>query len=162
MRALGARPADTRRLAGVVTVHAANYRILCQRIDQARDVGTLARRSDGVKRNRVRLNLQTDVGLVMLPRRSRGRLVRAVAVTPQAYFIGVDGLADFGTSDIHAADVVWRIAGAATSTRRVRVMAIGALDVARIDDRRLGRIMDKRRVGHTMRRKLREALHDIL
>lgn len=161
MRTLRPGTTSAGRLVGVVAVHTADGRILRQRIDEARNVRIPARRGYGMERRRVRLDLQTDIGLVVLAGCPCRRLVRTVAVTPQAYFVGVNGRTNFGTSDIHAADVVRRIAGAAAGTRSMRVMAIGALDMARIDDRRLGRIMDKRRVGDTMRRKLREALHDV-
>ena len=83
-------------------------------------------------------------------------------MTTQANFESAHRRSNLTTRDIHAAHVGRRIARAPARLCRMRVMAIGTLDVPQIDNSRFDRIMDRRRVPDTMRRWLVHNGHDII
>src|SRR5210317_1473895 len=105
-------------------------RLLGQWVDQARNVIVLSHSANRMKRGVTRLNLQPHVRLVVLPGRASGRLIRAVPVTAQAYFIGRIGLGNCAAANTYTPDVGWRIARASPHLSGMGVVAIGTLDMS--------------------------------
>ena len=138
------------RRTRVVAITAGDYRLLGQRWNKARYVTVASDRADGMERRVGRLNLEAKVCLFMLPQRAGRRLVGTIAVTAQADFVGFCSGLDPGPGDIHAANVGGRGARDSSRIRRMRIVAIDALDVTRIDNSRLDRIVDAGCIGNTV------------
>ena len=151
VRAFRTGPADAPGSVRVMAIDTTDDRLLGQWVDQAGDVIVLSHRANRVKRGVSGLDLQPHVGLVVLPGRTCWRLIRAVPVTAQAYFIGRVGLGNCAAANTYPPDVGRRIARASPHSSGMWIVAIGTLDVSRIDDCRLGRIVNGSSVFYAMR-----------
>jgi len=145
----------------IVAIAAGNDRLLRQRWDEARHVAVGPRRSERMERRVGRLNLQADVGLLVLPLRAGRRFIRAVAVAAQANLVGIDSRIDLDAGEIDATNIRRRVTGDTSRVRRMRIVAIGTLDMPRIDNSGLDRIVDTGVIGDAVAERFGEFRLDI-
>lgn len=145
-----------------MTVAAADNRLRCQRRNQAGDIRILSLTGNRVIGRIVWLDLEPHIGLRMLPGCPRRRLVRAVAVAPQADLERRNSRLDLGACQIDASHVRRCIPGDARRLCGMCIVTICAFDMSIIDDGWLDRVVSQRRILYSVRRELIDDRHHVL